>query len=243
MNLPEISANDVLGLATSMNTFGWGVYSDYLAPADLELLANFVQRAVEDTGGQYIAFSGPEPVAGTMFEELGRSPQLTKLLRALYQAGLQRPAPRQGLYQLLRCLKGQSGLKESLRFHYDSYVVTALLPIIIPATGAAGHLIMLPNTRKVRSNYLFNLLDKVILDNPLTQRFLRLGYLHFLPFKQVPMVPGNLYLFWGYRSIHANRPCDPDQIRATALFHFGDPHTGNSLRKITGRAKARATSL
>jgi hypothetical protein len=226
-----------------MNTFGWGILSDYLAPADLKGLANFIERAVEGNGGQYIAFSGREPVAGTLLEELGRSPQLTKLLAGLYQAGLERPAPRQGLYQLLRCLKGQSGLRQSLRFHYDSYVVTALLPIIIPAEGAAGHLIMLPNTRPVRSNYLFNLLDKIILDNPLTQWFLRLGYLNFLPFKLVEMVPGNLYLFWGYRSIHANRPCDPDQIRATALFHFGDPHTGNSLRKITGRAKARAASL
>jgi len=54
------------------------------------------------------------------------------------------------------------------------------------------------------------------------------------------MVAGNLYLFWGYLSVHANEPCDPDKIRATALFHFGYPHTGTALRRFTGKARVRA---
>jgi hypothetical protein len=45
------------------------------------------------------------------------------------------------------------------------------------------------------------------------------------------MKPGNLYLFWGYRSIHTNEPCDPDKIRATALFHYVDPHIGSRLKR------------
>jgi len=62
--------------------------------------------------------------------------------------------------------------------------------------------------------------------------------------KQIPMVPCNLYFFWGYRTVHANEACDPDKIRATALFHFGDPHANSGLRRFTGRAKSRArTSL
>jgi hypothetical protein len=32
------------------------------------------------------------------------------------------------------------------------------------------------------------------------------------------MIPGNLYFFWGYRTVHANEACDPDKIRATALW-------------------------
>jgi hypothetical protein len=75
------------------------------------------------------------------------------------------------LYQVLRCLKGKSGLKHALYFHYD--VVTALLPVIIPSQGGAGHLVMAPNWRPVRSSYLFNLLDKIILDNPATLFLLR----------------------------------------------------------------------
>ena len=105
----------------------------------------------------------------------------------------------------------------------------------------AGHLVMAPNRRPVRSSYLFNLLDKIILDNPATQYLLRLGFSRgLLKLKQIPMVPGNLYLFWGYRSVHANEACDPDKIRATALFHFGDPHADSGLRRFTGRAKSRS---
>jgi len=135
--------------------------------------------------------------------------------------------------------------EKPLKILLHSYVVTALLPVIIPSQGRAGHLIMASNTRPVRSLYLFNLLDKIILDNPATQFLLRHAFRSgLLKLKQIPMVPGNLYFFWGYRTVHANEACDPDKIRATALFHFGDPHADSGLRRFTGRAKSRArTSL
>jgi hypothetical protein len=101
---------------------------------------------------------------------------------------------------------------------------------------------MLPNFRRMRRFYWQNLLDKVFLDNKVTQSILRKAFeAKRLGFKQVQMNPGSLYFFWGYRTIHANEACDPDLIRATALFHFGDPHTNAALRKFTGRATVRAT--
>lgn len=145
------------------------------------------------------------------------------------------------MYQVLRCLAGKTGLRHALRFHYDSYVVTALLPILISQQGEAGHLVMWPNRRPIRSWYFFNLLDKILLDNPATQLVLRSGFKSgWLNPKRIQMQPGNLYLFWGYRSVHANEACDPDKIRATALFHFADPHIESVLRRFTGRAKSRA---
>lgn len=53
------------------------------------------------------------------------------------------------------------------------------------------------------------------------------------------MVPGKLYLFWGYRSIHTNEPCDPDAIGATALFHFADPHSNSTLKLVCVRPEDR----
>ena len=35
---------------------------------------------------------------------------------------------------------------------------------------------------------------------------------------RVKMIPGNIYLFWGYRSIHANEPCDADKDRGDSSF-------------------------
>ena len=192
-------------------------------------------------GGEYVVFTGQETVAGTLLDKLPASPAFVDLLHRVYEQGSAHAAPNQSLYHVLRCLKGKSGLKHAFCFHYDSYVVTALLPVIIPAQGSAGHLVMAPNWRPVRSLYLFNLLDKIILDNPATQFLLRHAFRSgLLKLKQIRMIPGNLYLFWGYRSVHANEPCDLDKIRATTLFHFGDPHAGSSLRRFTGRAKSRA---
>jgi hypothetical protein len=241
--VPEISRETIIDLVADMNRVGFGVLSGYLEPADLEDLRQFVETAVAAVGGEYVLFTGEETVAGTLLNKLSASPAFVNLLHQVYEQGY-RAAPNQSLYQVLRCLKGKSGLKHALRFHYDSYVVTALLPVIIPSQGSPGHLVMAPNWRPVRSSYLFNLLDKIILNNPATQFLLRHAFRSgLLKLKQVPMVPGNLYFFWGYRSVHANEACDPDKIRATALFHFGDPHADSGLRRFTGRAKNRARIL
>lgn len=240
-NVPEVSTERINDLVADMNRVGFGVLSGYLEPGDLENLRQFVETAVAAAAGEYVVFTGEEAVAGTLLEKLSASPRFVNLLHQVYEQGCGRAAPNQSLYQVLRCLKGESGLKHALRFHYDSYVVTALLPVIIPLQGSAGHLVMAPNWRPVRSSYLFNLLDKIILDNRVTQFLVRRAFRSgLLKLKQIPMVPGNLYFFWGYRTVHANEACDPDKIRATALFHFGDPHADSGLRRFTGRAKSRA---
>ena len=242
-HFPEISRETIIELAADMDRVGYSVLPGCLEPADLEGLRQFVETAVAATGGEYVAFTGDEAVAGTLLEKLSASSNFVNLLHQIYEQGSGHAAPNQSVFQVLRCLKGKSGLKHALRFHYDSYVVTALLPVIIPSKGNAGHLVMAPNWRPVRSSYLFNLFDKIILDNPVTQFLLRNAFRSgLLKLKQIPMVPGNLYLFWGYRTVHANEACDPDKIRATALFHFGDPHAGDGLRRFTGRAKIRAQS-
>jgi hypothetical protein len=239
--LPKLSRERIAELAADMNTKGFGVLPDYVQPEDLARLRSFVEGAVSAAGEQYVSFAGEEPVRGTLLQTLSNSPAFADLLHQVYELGAGAPTPDQSLYQVLRCLKGESGLKHALLFHYDSYVVTALLPVIIPTEGLTGKLVMAPNTRPIRSSYLFNLIDKIILDNPVTQFLLRKAYRSgLLKLTQIAMVPGNLYFFWGYRSVHGNEACDPDKIRATALFHFGDPHTNSGLRKFTGRAKTRA---
>ena len=243
-HVPEISREGIIDLVADMNRKGSAVLSGYLEPAELEDLRQFVETAVAAAGGEYVVFTGQKAVAGTLLDKLPNSPAFVKLLHRVYEQGSGHAAPSQSLYQVLRCLKGKSGLKHAFYFHYDSYLLTALLPVIIPSEGSAGHLVMAPNWRPVRSWYLFNLLDKIIVDNPATQFFLRHAFRSgLLKLKQIRMVPGNLYFFWGYRTLHANEPCDPDKIRATALFHFGDPHADSGLRKLTGRAKSRSRVL
>ncbi len=223
--LPEVSKGQIDQLIVDLNNKGYGYIPNYLQSEDLARMQSFVMSAVERSGNEYVHFNGPDEVNGSGLEELARAPKFKNILYDLYERSTGKKAPEQKFYQVLRCLSGSSGQKNSMIFHYDSYVVTALVPIKIPDAGMAGDLLMYPNTRTVRKNYLFNAIDKVLLDNPLSQRLLRASVRskRFSPIR-IKMLPGHLYFFWGYRSIHTNEPCDADKVRATALFHFANPH-------------------
>ena len=237
-NVPDIPDSVVKELVQEINQSGFAMLPNYVRPEDLRELQTFVEAAIEENGGQYRHFNGQDAVSGTYLAKLTDTPEFLSLIHRVYEGGALKPAPKQSLYQVVRCLKGQTGLSQSLIFHFDSYVLTVLLPIHIPASGNQGDLVMAPNIRKERPAYFVNLIDKVFVDNKITQslikRFFKSGQLKL---KRVKMIPGNLYLFWGYRSLHANEPCDPEHIRATALYHFGDPHADSALRQKLGRAK------
>jgi hypothetical protein len=165
-SLPELPRERIAELVADINTKGFGVLPGYVQ--DIARLRSFVEGAVSAAGEQYVSFTGAEAVKGTLLQVLSSSPAFADLLHQVYELGAGVPAPDQSLYQVLRCLKGESGLKHALLFHYDSYLVTALLPVIIPTEGLTGKLVMAPNVRPIRSSYLFNLIDKIILDNPVT---------------------------------------------------------------------------
>ena len=73
---------------------------------------------------------------GYAARQAAASPAFVNLLHLVYEQGSGHAAPKQSLYQVLRCLNGKSGLKHAFCFHYDSYVVTALLPVIIPSVSS-----------------------------------------------------------------------------------------------------------
>lgn len=87
---------------------------------------------------------------------------------------------------------------------------------------------------------LVNVVEKALLQNKLSRKLIsRAIGLGLLKPQRLQLVPGNLYLFWGYRSLHANEPCDPAQLRATAIFHYGDPHAGSLMTRMILRHNQR----
>lgn len=105
------------------------------------------------------------------------------------------------------------------------------MPLFIPdgEPGTAGDLIVFPNLRRIRKSVLINLFEKVLWQNKLASLLLRKESVRrLMGGKRVRLKPGNLYLFWGYRTLHGNEPCNIDQLRSTAIFHLGNPHR-NSL--------------
>ena len=233
MRIPEISDATVTDLVADIERQGFGVIPDFVAADDLARIRRFVAEAIRKSGGEYAGFVGPEGVDNSGLNELAGSPLFVQMMEQIYECGTGRKAPKQDLYQVLRCLSGKTARTHSYLFHYNSYVVTMLIPIEIPTAGQTGDFLMLPNTRGIRKARILNLIDKVLLDNAVSQWALRnLTARGIIRLTRIKMIPGNAYFFWGYRSIHTNEPCDPDRVRATALFHFANPHAGAAVFAI-----------
>lgn len=230
LEIAELSDARIGALVNDIEKQGFAMLPDFISADDLARMRGFVAEAVQKSKGEYAGFTGPDAVAGSGLDELARSPRFRDMIERIYTQGTGQKPPKQEFYQVLRCLSGQSARRHSYLFHYDSYVITMLIPIQIPTSGITGDFLMLPNTRRIRKTYLSNVIDKVFLDNAVTQWALRkLTKIGLVRLTRIKMVPGNAYFFWGYRSVHTNEPCDPDQIRATALFHYVNPHAGASL--------------
>ena len=231
-------------LVSDMDTRGYAVAENCIAPEALTDLRRFVHDSVSKAGGEYIAFGGFDAMQGAFLQDMAASPNFQTLCREIYSKGTKKSAPPVSFFQVMRCLAGKTGEQNAYCFHYDSYVLTVLVPILIPNEGQPGDLIMFPNTRPVRKTYLGNLIDKLFLDNRLTQNRLRKGVISGrLSPERIRMQPGNAYFFWGCRSIHANESCDPDKIRATALFHYVDPYAESWLRKTLLRLRNRQPQM
>ncbi|HUC19048.1 MAG TPA: hypothetical protein VMA37_15320 [Acetobacteraceae bacterium] len=231
---------DIARITKEIDQRGYGAIENYLSDEELASLRAFAEFRVRAAGGEYVGLAGADAVRGTVLSELPRSAEFRSLCRRIYELGTGRRAPQPDFYQVLRCLHGLSGQRHSNRFHYDSYILTALIPIAIPETGMSGDLVLLPNARAIRSSYLGNMLDKIAIDNPFSQAFLRAAARrNRFGMVRIRLRPGSIYFFWGYRSIHANEACDRDRLRATALFHYVDPHQQSWARGVIRAAKAR----
>jgi hypothetical protein len=176
---------------------------------------------------------------------------LTDVVRARFPYG---PAELELTGSALRIIAGPRGEGDAYWFHYDASVVTMVVPIILPEAepGNSGELVGLFNKRPFRRFVLANVIDKAVGQSGfyrgrILRRIDRRGYV-----QKVDMEVGNLYLFWGYRSLHGNMPCESGAVRATLLLHFGRPHgssealstavkLGQSLRSL-GRKRADATA-
>ncbi|RXT56503.1 hypothetical protein B6S44_05400 [Bosea sp. Tri-44] len=223
-------------IARQIESEGFAVIDDYVAPDQLQTAQNFVRQAVARNGGNYLAINGSEKLGGTFLHDLATDPGFIALCHGIYESSTGKPAPDTPFYQVLRCLAGSLAKANSLNFHYDSYLLTALIPVIIPDHGKTGDLLLIPNSRGIRSHYLTNFADKILLDNWLSQRLLRMLYARrHAMIRHLKLKPGNLYLFYGYRSIHTNEECSPDAIRSTALLHYFDPHAESSLKRMLRR--------
>lgn len=244
MHYSTFSDIEVQSLTKAMDSDGYAVLPGWASPAQLKELQTLVTQAVAAAGNNYVALSGREAVQGTPLHEWGGSRDFIDLCRRIVAQATGERSEDTGMTQTLRCLTGDGGRRESMIFHYDSFVLTTIMPVFMPQEGERGDLLMIPSRRPIRRSYARNLLDKVLVDNPWVQRYLKNRFASDeQSFTRVTMQPGHMYLFWGYRSLHTNLPVAADALRATAVFHYHNVHGSSSLasrlRKSLGTLKGR----
>ncbi|WP_150304684.1 hypothetical protein [Pseudomonas saliphila] len=239
-----IDAGVVSRLASDIESNGYAVVQNFFSPEQLELAREYIRSETSKHHQEYFSIHGVEAMEGSLLANLSASTTFRQFLADLYEkaTGAQ-PSNAERIFPVIRCLQGKSGLKESHFYHFDATAVTALAPVFIPTEGEhCGDLIMFPNMRPLRSSAVVNIMEKAILHNTLSQKLtamaVKRGVLKPITIK---LVPGNLYLFWGYRSLHSNDQCNPEHLRATGLYHFGNPHRDSSLARIfLGKNKRKA---
>ncbi|WP_296254391.1 MULTISPECIES: hypothetical protein [unclassified Pseudomonas] len=244
MPYSTFSDAQVNSLIKAIDSDGYAVLPDWASPAQLKELQALVANAVAAAGNDYVALSGRQSVTGTPMYDWGNSRDFIDLCRRVVAGATGERSSDTSLTQTLRCLTGNGGRRESLIFHYDSFVLTTIMPVCMPETGERGDLLMLPNHRPIRRSYLRNLVDKVLVDNRWVQHYLKSRLKRDdQAFTRITMRPGHLYLFWGYRSLHTNMPVAEDALRATAVFHYHNVHGSSSLasrlRKSLGTFKGQ----
>lgn len=225
---------------------GYAVIENFFSTEQLGQARAFVDSRLSTREPGFFALHGTEAMPNTLISHLAGAAPFRALLADLCETGKGlRVPPTESVFPVLRCLRGASSQREHYFFHFDATAITALAPVAIPTEGQRGDLLVFPALRPLRRSTVRNLVDKALLQNRLSQKLtgfaVHRGWLKPL---RVPLVPGNLYLFWGYCSLHANEPCDPDQLRATVLYHFGKPHNGSALaRLLLGGPERRARSV
>lgn len=136
-------------------------------------------------------------------------------------------------FNILRVVTGEKTDDQSLKFHYDSTLITALIPIFIPEgkEDESGHLIAFPNSRKIRSSVIVNILEKMILQNKIIQNLLPFFLLKSKKKQVLKLKPGNIYLFSGLQTFHSNYAVSKEFVRATLLCFYGNPYPDSKTLK------------
>lgn len=237
----DFSPQHVQDLAKDMDTRGYARLENALSASDLEQLRAFTDSSAARHPGEYFAYHGETALAESLLASIWADTTVKQLLAELYTHAAGRASASNQIFPVLRCVQGDVGRRESNCFHYDASLVTALIPIYIPVEGEeCGDLMLFPNLRKVRENVVVNVLEKSLMQNRLgrwlTCQAIDRGWAKPRVLK---LQPGDIYLFWGYRTLHANQPCGPNLKRATAILHYGDPHSGSTATRMILRINQR----
>ncbi len=137
---------------------------------------------------------------------------------------------------VLRCVNHEMDWQSHLR-HHDSHFLTLLIPLkLADGTERNGDL-LLYERRRQSVTFIGNMAYKTWLVSQQNRRFavrarqtrrdLAAGRCH-----RISCVPGNVYVFNGFLSLHANLEIESGERRSLIVHHF-DPHLTAGIKHVT----------
>lgn len=230
-----LQPSEIAPITRAMKLHGFAVLDNLVSDQEIRHASELAHRLVAENGDESVLRGGQEGYTGYLLSELHG--QLGPFLDELFQAIMGRPSASTGIRQSSRFLAGASHDKLSGYYHFDSYVIGLIVPILLPEPGSGGEFVVSPNVRPLHQPYIVGAVQKALYDTRFMQK--RLARLvHDGRTAQLPMRTGQGYLFIGHTSLHANERCVGKQRRFTVIFHFGDPHEGSKMRQF-GRLISR----
>ena len=135
-------------------------------------------------------------------------------------------------YKCLRVLKN-SRIKNQVRdFHFDSHILTILIPIYIPNREGSenGHLMMSPKLRSETKNIFMNIFQKFFYQNRILSHLTKYAWFQKkINLKKIILKPKSIFIFNGFTNLHGNLEIYEGDTRATLLIHAYDLFKNSKL--------------
>ena len=117
-------------------------------------------------------------------------------------------------------------------FHFMLKMLN-FLELLILKFSSSDKRSLFPNLRKLHKNIYLNILQKIFFQNFIIRNLLSTKYFKKLfRYKILKIKPGNLYMFFGFNSLHGNLEIEETSTRATLLIHAYDVFEDSKLVKI-----------
>ena len=234
INLDGISAS---WLASQLDEVGVVRLRDVFAPRWIDAMRETVTTRIDEHGDGDLLVGQPDQIVGSAAHQLINHPELHRLFDDV--ARLKRPNVKDvsNLKCHIHIRNGFAPKAPSNLFHFDSSVLTMVVPIFIPeaAAGSCGELVAFGNKRPFHRFVATHLVEKIWTHNSVYRRHL-LKKVDEAPGEYlVDIRPGDAYVFWGYRQLHGNLVCAPGLLRASLIVMFGDVHSDSPILKLAWR--------
>lgn len=205
----------------NINKKGFHCIENFINLDDLGILRKFVDQKLKENNYQYF-FLTSESDSNNILNDKKFFERAENLLKKITGSFNYKIRKNEKLYKVLRVVTGEKSRKVSLDFHFDAHLLTLLIPIYIPKREKSdnGNLIVIKNLRTLTKSLLKNIFQKIFFQSNFFKKFFIQK--NIIKKEILNLRPGNVYIFNGFRTLHANMNIDPKDIRATILIHYYD---------------------